>query len=63
MERFVVMLDFIAPPAAPSDSKQMIFDFRDIFVEELATIERANYKVTFGGEPLSRLFATRRNDM
>jgi serine/threonine protein kinase len=40
MERFAVSPEFIAPPAAPQEYKQAVFDFRDIFVDALASIEK-----------------------
>ncbi|OQD64007.1 hypothetical protein PENPOL_c008G03295 [Penicillium polonicum] len=59
MERFAVTPEFIAPPAAPLEYKQAVFEFRDIFVEALASIERENGDLSSDtGMPLSRLFAS-----
>ncbi|KAJ5356303.1 hypothetical protein N7517_010912 [Penicillium concentricum] len=39
IERFVVNPEFVAPPAAPEEYKRAVFEFRDIFVQELGRIE------------------------
>ncbi|CAI7628007.1 unnamed protein product [Penicillium viridicatum] len=50
MERFAVTPEFIAPPAAPLEYKQAVFEFR---------IERENGDLSSDtGMPLSRLFAS-----
>ncbi|KAJ5479232.1 hypothetical protein N7530_004741 [Penicillium desertorum] len=59
MERFAVSPEFIAPPAAPQEYKQAVFDFRDIFVDALASIEKESEGSSSDrGMPLSRLFAS-----
>lgn len=58
MERFAVTPEFIAPPAAPQEYKQAVFEFRDIFVDALASIEGENGESSDTGMPLSRLFAS-----
>lgn len=59
MERFAVTPEFIAPPAAPLEYKQAVFEFRDIFVDALASIERENGNLSSDtAMPLSRLFAS-----
>ncbi|KAJ5799853.1 uncharacterized protein N7518_001921 [Penicillium psychrosexuale] len=59
MERFASNPEFIAPPAAPQEFKQAVFDFRDIFVDALASIEgESGASSSDGGMPLSRLFAS-----
>ncbi|OQD96114.1 hypothetical protein PENSOL_c017G12028 [Penicillium solitum] len=59
MEQFAVTPEFIAPPAAPLEYKQAVFEFRDIFVDALASIERENGNLSSDtGMPLSRLFAS-----
>ncbi|KAJ5952249.1 uncharacterized protein N7479_010662 [Penicillium vulpinum] len=59
MERFAVNPEFVAPPAAPQEYKQAVFEFRDIFVDELAIIERENGESPDDkGMPLSRLFGS-----
>ncbi|KAJ6184505.1 hypothetical protein N7519_005806 [Penicillium mononematosum] len=58
MERFAVSPEFIAPPAAPQEYKQAVFDFRDIFVDALASIEKESGDSSSDREmSLSRLFA------
>ncbi|KAJ5807847.1 hypothetical protein N7474_009116 [Penicillium riverlandense] len=39
IERFAICPELIAPPAAPVEFKQAVFDFRDMFLEELEKIE------------------------
>lgn len=59
LERFAVTPEFIAPPAAPKEYKQAVFEFRDIFVDALASIERESGDLSSdGGMSLSRLFAS-----
>ncbi|CDM30771.1 Aminoglycoside phosphotransferase [Penicillium roqueforti FM164] len=59
MERFASNPESIAPPAAPQEFKQAVFDFRDIFVDALAKIEgESGASSSDGGIPLSRLFAS-----
>lgn len=59
MEQFAMTPEFIAPPAAPLEYKQAVFEFRDIFVDALASIERENGNLSSDtGMPLSRLFAS-----
>lgn len=51
--------EFIAPPATPLEYKQAVFEFRDIFVDALASIERENGDLSSDtGMPLSSLFAS-----
>ncbi|KAL4956951.1 hypothetical protein BDW69DRAFT_181085 [Aspergillus filifer] len=59
VERFAISPEFIAPPAAPAEFKQAVFDFRDLFVEVLGKIEEEK-KADLGTAQLtlSRLFAS-----
>lgn len=59
MERFAVSPEFIAPSAAPQEYKQVVFDFRDTFVDALASIEKESEDFSSDrGISLSRLFAS-----
>ncbi|KAJ5177938.1 uncharacterized protein N7500_000637 [Penicillium coprophilum] len=58
VERFIVNPEFVAPPAAPQEYKQAVFEFRDIFVKELARIERDRKDESDRGMELSSLFGS-----
>lgn len=59
LERFAICPELVAPPAAPVEFKQAVFDFRDMFVEALEKIETERARASPAIQmSLSRLFAS-----
>ena len=64
IERFAIIPEFIAPPAAPAENKQAIKKFRDMFVDALERIYvEKEGPLPVEGTTLSRLFASPRSDL
>jgi len=64
VERFAIIPEFVAPPAAPSETKQAIANFREMFIEALAKVqvEREGLQST-DVATLARLFASPRSEL
>jgi len=64
IERFAIIPEFIAPPAAPMESKQAITKFREMFIEALQSIHiDKDGSSPVNSTTLSRLFASPRSDL
>ncbi|CAI7654301.1 unnamed protein product [Penicillium bialowiezense] len=64
IERFAIIPEFVAPPAAPTENKQAIWSFRDMFVEAMEKLQiEKNGPLPANGPSLSRLFASPRSEL
>lgn len=62
VERFAIIPEFVAPPAAPIESKQAIASFRDIFVKAKDQMESEGLQ-SEEQATLSHLFASPRSEL
>lgn len=64
VERFAIIPEFVAPPAAPTENKQAIWSFRDMFVEAMEKLQiEKDGPLPANGPSLSRLFASPRSEL
>lgn len=64
IERFVIIPEFVVPPAAPVENKEAIRRFRGMFIEALEKVQMEKEGLSpANGTSLSRLFASPRSEI